>query len=193
MGDLKEFLVLLGIGGLGGLVLAWGNNRLFMPRQGAESMRTLAYVFFLVLGLAMAGVAGIERAYKGLFDDVSGRIRPTIQEGLLAAGLDPASLPVGEIGRVLEEMDQALQREIQRKDADWFVELLEPWGFSARLDSGRALARALRGVDTIDVDRVLVLARDASFSHMFPWTGPATWVLLLLFPLFAWLLRVSAG
>ena len=192
MDDLKQFLVLLALGGAGGLVLAWGNNRLFMPREGAESMRTLAYVFFLVLGLALAGVVGIEQAYKGLFDDVAERIRPVVHEGLVTVGLDPASVPVGEVGRVFEEMDKALQREIQRKDAGWFVELLEPWGFSKHLGNGRVLAQALRDVDTIHVDRALLLARDASFGYLFPWTGPATWALLLLFPFFAWLWRVSA-
>jgi len=191
MDDLRQFLVLLALGGAGGLVFAWANNRLFMPRAGAESMRSLAYVFFLVLGLALAGVVGIERAYKGLFDDVAERIRPVVDEGLVTVGLDPASVPVGEVGRIFEAMDQALQREIQRKDASWFVELLEPWGFSEHLGHGRALAQVLRDVDTIDVDRVLLLARDASFEYLFPWTGTATWVVLLLFPFFAWLLRVS--
>ncbi len=191
MDYLTEILVLLGLGGLGGLVLAWGNNRLFMPREGAESMRTLAYVFFLVLGLALAGVVGVERAYKGLFDDVAARIRPVVHEGIVSAGLDPARVPIGEVGRVLEAADQALQREIQRKDAGWFVELLEPWGFSEHLGSGRALARALREVDTIDVDRVFLIARDASLGYLLPWISPATWAVLLLFPFFAWLLRVS--
>lgn len=191
MDYLTEILVLLGLGGLGGLVLAWGNNRLFMPREGAESMRTLAYVFFLVLGVALAGVAGIERAYKGLFDDVAERIRPAVHEAIVNAGLDPARVPIGEVGRVLEELDQALQREIERKDAGWFVELLEPWGFSEHLGSGRTFARTLRDVDTVDIDRVLLLARDTSLSYLLPWVGPATWAVLLLFPFFAWLLRVS--
>ncbi len=191
MDYLKEFLVLLALGGLGGVVLAWGNNRLFMPRQ-AESMRALVYISFIIVGLGLAGVAGIERAYKGLFDEMTMEIYGTVNVGLMVVGLDPQHIPVGEAGRVLEEMDRALHRAIERNEADWFIEFLEPWSFSEHLERTRAFARLLRRVDIISIDQVFLLARDASFVYLFPWAGPATWAVLLLFPFLAWLLRVSA-
>lgn len=52
MDYVTESLAILGAGVLLGVVLAWLNNRLLIPRENTESMRMLAYVFFVVLGLA---------------------------------------------------------------------------------------------------------------------------------------------
>ncbi|NGX14797.1 hypothetical protein [Wenzhouxiangella sp. XN24] len=192
MDYVTESLAILGAGLLLGLVLAWLNNRLLMPRENAESMRTLAYVFFVVLGLALAGLAGVERAYKGLFDDMTERIRPTVHAGMHAAGLDPGRVPVGEVGRMLEVMDQALHREVARQDAEWFLELLEGHEFGAWLENTRLLGRAMQSAGTIDVEQAFLTARDVSFSYFFPWAQRAFWAVLALFPFFALLLRASA-
>lgn len=192
MDYVTESLAILGAGLVLGVVLAWLNNRLLMPRENAESMRTLAYVFFVVLGLALAGLAGIERAYKGLFDDMTETIRPTVHAGIHAAGLDPGRVPVGEVGRMLEVMDEALHREVARQDAEWFLELLEGRNFGAWLENTRLLGRAMQSAGTIDVDQAFVTARDVSFSYFFPWAQRAFWAVLVLFPFFALLLRASA-
>lgn len=193
MGYLEEFLVLLVLGGLLGIVLAWLNGRLLLRGQGAESMRILGYVFFVVLGVALATVGGFERAYKGLFDELAERMGPAVHQAIVVADLDPARVPVGEVGRMLEVMDQALHREIARQDAAWFLEFLEGWNFSVLLEGGRELARIMQRADTVDIDRVWVIARDTSFGYLFPWAQRAFWVLLALFPFFAWLLWVSVG
>lgn len=192
MDYVTESLAILGAGLLLGVVLAWLNNRLLMPRENAESMRTLAYVFFVVLGLALAGLAGVERAYKGLFDDMTERIRPTVHAGMHAAGLDPGRVPVGEVGRMLEVMDQALHREAARQDAEWFLELLEESNFGPWLKNTRLLGQAIQSAGTIDVEQAFVAARDVSFSYFFPWAQKAFWAVLVLFPFFALLLRASA-
>lgn len=192
MDYVTEALAILGAGLLLGVVLAWLNNRLLMPKENADSMRTLAYVFFVVLGLVFAGLAGIERAYKGLFDDVTDRIRPTVHAGMHAAGLDPGRVPVGEVGRMLEVMDQALHREVARQDADWFLELLEGSEYGAWLENTRLLGQAMQSAGTIDLEQAFVTARDASFSYFLPWAQRAFWALLVLFPFLALLLRASA-
>lgn len=192
MDYVTESLAILAAGLLLGIVLAWLNNRLLMPRENAESMRTLAYVFFVVLGLALAGLAGIERAYKGLFDDMTDRIRPTVHAGMHAAGLDPGHVPVDEVGRMLQVMDQALQREVARQDAEWFLEFLKGRKFGAWLENTRLLGRAMQSAGTLDLEQVFVTAREVSFGYFFPWAKQAFWAVLVLFPLFALLLRASA-